>query len=400
MSIRAESNGEAESNGGVESNGGTKSRTRAVAVAAAVVLTVATVAVIGTRWKALPWVPDAETVGTATPPEASLTPPELGKPADVASGLAVPWGLTFLPDGSALVGERPTGEVSLIAPGELPEPVGSVPDVADNGEGGLLGIVASPTFEEDRLVYAYVTTNTDNRVITMELRNYALVNAREVLTGIPDASYHDGGRLLFGPDGMLYVTTGDAGVPDNAQDLTSLSGKILRVNADGSVPDDNPFPGSPVWSYGHRNVQGLAFGDGGRLWATEFGSSAYDELNLINPGGNYGWPEVEGVSGAISEVRDLVDPQVTWPTSEASPSGLAWLDGVLYMGALGGERLWQIPVSGDVAQKPTAVLEGTLGRIRTVMVAPDAQLWLTTSNTDGRGEPRDGDDRVVSVSID
>lgn len=384
---------------GAESNGGTKSRTRAVAVAIAVVLAVATVTVIGTRWKALPWVPDAAAVGTATPPEASSNPPRVGEPTDVATGLAVPWGLTFLPDGRALVGERPTGEVSLIVPGELPEPVGTVPDVADNGEGGLLGIAASPTFEEDRLVYAYVTTNADNRVITMELKNDELVNAREVLTGIPDASYHDGGRLIFGPDGMLYVTTGDAGVPDNAQDLSSLSGKILRVNADGSIPDDNPFPDSPVWSYGHRNVQGLAFDDGGRLWATEFGSSAYDELNLIQPGGNYGWPQVEGVGGQMSEVRNFVDPQVTWPTSEASPSGLAWLDGVLYMGALGGERLWEVPVSGDTAEGPTAVLEGTLGRIRTVVVAPDGQLWLTTSNTDGRGDVRAGDDRVVSVPL-
>ena len=192
-----------------------------------------------------------------------------------------------------------------------------------------------------------------------------------MLTGIPDASYHDGGRLLFGPDGMLYVTTGDAGVPENAQDLSSLSGKILRVNADGSVPDDNPFPDSPVWSYGHRNVQGLAFDDDGRLWASEFGSSAYDELNLIEPGANYGWPEVEGVGGAVSEANDFVDPQVTWPTSEASPSGLAWHDGVLYMGALRGERLWEIPVSGDTAQAPTAALDGALGRIRTVVVAPD-----------------------------
>ncbi len=286
-----------------------------------------------------------------------------------------------------------------MSPERLAAPIGTVPDVADNGEGGLLGIVASPTFEDDQLIYAYVTTNIDNRVITMELGDDVLRNPMPILTGIPDESYHDGGRLLFGPDGMLYVTTGDAGVPENAQDLSSLSGKILRVNADGSVPDDNPFAGSPVWSYGHRNVQGLAFDDDGRLWASEFGSSAYDELNLIEPGANYGWPEVEGVGGEVSETSGFVDPQVTWPTSEASPSGLAWLGGVLYMGALRGERLWEIPVSGDTAQEPTAALEGELGRIRTVVVAPDGDLWLTTSNTDGRGDPRDGDDRVVRVSL-
>ncbi len=383
----------------LKSNGGARSRTQAVALVVAVVLVAAALAAIGTRWKVLPWVPDAATVGTATPPEASATPPEVGEPTDVATGLAVPWGLTFLPDGSALVGERPTGEVSMIVPGGAPEPVGTVPNVADNGEGGLLGIVASPTFEDDRLIYAYVTTNTDNRVITMELSDDVLSDAKAILTGIPDASYHDGGRLLFGPDGMLYVTTGDAGAPENAQDLSSLSGKILRVNAGGEVPDDNPFPDSPVWSYGHRNVQGLAFDDDGQLWATEFGSSAYDELNLIEPGENYGWPEVEGVGGEVSETNGFVDPQVTWATSEASPSGLAWRGGVLYMGALRGESLWEIPVSGDTAQQPTAALEGALGRIRTVVVAPDGSLWLTTSNTDGRGDPRDGDDRVVRVSI-
>ncbi len=330
-----------ESGGGVAKVG--RRQPRAVALVVVVVLAVAAVAVIGTQWKVLPWVPDAATFGTATPPDASSTPPEVGEPIDLATDLAVPWGLTFLPDGRALVGERTTGEVSVIVPGGAAEPIGAVPNVADNGEGGLLGIVASPTFEDDRLIYAYVTTNTDNRVITMELGDNVLTNPRAILTGIPDESYHDGGRLLFGPDGMLYATTGDAGVPENAQDLSSLSGKILRVNADGSVPDDNPFPGSPVWSYGHRNVQGLAFDDAGRLWASEFGSSAYDELNLIEPGANYGWPEVEGVGGEVSETNGFVDPQVTWPTSEASPSGLAWLDGVLYMGALRGERLWEIP---------------------------------------------------------
>jgi glucose/arabinose dehydrogenase len=381
-------------------NGDGRSRTRSVVIAIAVVLAVAAVAAVGTRWKVLPWVPDAETWGSAAPLEASEPPPTVGSAVDVATNLSVPWGLTFLPDGRALVGERTSGDVSVIAPGQNPRPVGSVPGVADNGEGGLLGIVASPSFDVDRLVFAYLTTNEDNRVITMELRRDTLGNPTPILTGIPDASYHDGGRLLFGPDGALYVTTGDAGVPENAQNLESLSGKILRVNADGSIPDDNPFPGSPVWSYGHRNVQGLAFDDGGQLWATEFGSSAFDELNVIQPGANYGWPDVEGVGGKVSAANGFVDPQVTWATSEASPSGLAFLDGVLYMGALRGEQLWEIPVSDGTARRPTAALEGALGRIRTVVAAPDGTLWLTTSNTDGRGTARSGDDRVVSVPLD
>jgi glucose/arabinose dehydrogenase len=368
-------------------------------VVVVVVLVVGALAVVATRWKVLPWVPDAATVGTATPPEATIEVPALGEPTDLATGLSVPWGLAFLPDQSALVGERTTGEVHLLVPGEELTSVGTVPGVADDGEGGLLGLVASPTFADDGLVYAYLTTNSDNRVLSLRLADGRLTDATPVLTGIPKASYHDGGRLLFGPDGMLYVTTGDAGQPELAQDRDSLAGKILRITPEGAAPDDNPFSDSPVWSYGHRNVQGLAFDDEGRLWATEFGSSAYDELNLIEAGANYGWPEVEGVGGSVSDEGGFVDPQVTWPTSEASPSGLVWHDGVLYMGALRGERLWEIPVSGGTAQEPTPALDGQLGRIRTVVAAPDGTLWLTTSNTDGRGDPRDGDDRVVSVTL-
>jgi glucose/arabinose dehydrogenase len=383
----------------VETSSAGRRRTRAWVVAVTVTVVIAALAVVGTRWKALPWVPDATTVGAASPSAASSEPPAIGAPTDVATGLEVPWGLTFLPDGRALVGERPSGAVSVISVDGGAQPIGTVPGVADDGEGGLLGVVASPIFSSDRLVYAYVTTNTDNRVLRLRMTNDRLVGARPVLTGIPKNSFHDGGRLLFGPDGMLYVTTGDAGDPEQAQNLESLSGKILRITADGEVPDDNPFAGSPVWSYGHRNVQGLAFDDGGRLWATEFGSSAFDELNLIEPGGNYGWPEVEGAGGDTSASQGFIDPQVTWPTSDASPSGLAWQDGVLYMGALRGERLWEVPVTGDAAHEPTSALEGELGRIRTVMVAPDGALWLTTSNTDGRGSPRGGDDRVVQVSL-
>jgi glucose/arabinose dehydrogenase len=381
----------------------TSSQTRVVVGVVVAVLVVAALALAATRWSVLPWVPDAEITGAADPPpldtadDAAL--PALGVPVDIATDLAVPWGLTFLPDGRALAAERTTGRVLMIDEQGASAPVGTVPGVEPDGEGGLLGLAVSPNFADDRLVYAYLTAASDNRIVVQQLRDGQLRDSRPLLTGIPRASYHDGGRLAFGPDGMLYASTGDAGVPELAQDRTSLAGKILRLAADGSVPTDNPFPGSPVWSYGHRNVQGLAFDDQGGLWASEFGSSAFDELNLIEPGGNYGWPRVEGVG----DQPGLIDPQVTWSTDQASPSGLAWIgadgDGVLYMSALRGERLWQIPVTGDTAHQPQATLIGELGRIRTVAIAPDGQLWLTTSNTDGRGEPRPGDDRVVAVPL-
>jgi glucose/arabinose dehydrogenase len=275
-----------------------------------------------------------------------------------------------------------------------------VPGVTSDVEGGLLGIAVSPTFADDRLVYAYFTTASDNRIAAMKLTKSGFERPTVLLDGIPRASYHDGGRLLFGPDGMLYATTGDHGQPELAQDLNSLAGKILRLAPDGRVPKDNPFPGSPVWSYGHRNVQGLAFDDAGRLWATEFGDSLADELNLIKPGGNYGWPRYEGDGGQEAVRQGMINPQLTWPVEQASPSGLAYLEGVLYMGALRGERLWQIPLDGNQALQPKAALEGTLGRIRTVAVSPRGDLWITTSNTDGRTtDVAPDDDRVVSVSV-
>jgi glucose/arabinose dehydrogenase len=326
--------------------------------------------------------------------------PSLGQPRDLATNLAVPWGVAFLPDGSALVSERTTAEVVRVADGEPTETVGSVPDVTADGEGGLLGIAVSPDYSQDRLVYAYYTTETDNRIVSLKYSPRGLTNPRVILDGIPRAAYHDGGRLLFGPDGMLYVTTGDHAVPDLAQDRDSLAGKILRITPDGDVPDDNPFRGSPVWSYGHRNVQGLAFDPDGHLWATEFGDSKADELNLIKPGANYGWPAFEGEGGSEARQQGYTEPKLVWTVEEASPSGLAWLDGVLYMGALRGERLWQIPVSGARVGQPKAALEGTLGRIRTVEASPDGNLWLTTSNTDGRTtEVRPDDDRVVAITV-
>jgi glucose/arabinose dehydrogenase len=338
-------------------------------------------------------------VNTSAPTTSGQLPP-LGKPHDLATDLAVPWGVAFLPDGSALVSERTTAEVVRVTEGKPARAVATVPGVTSDGEGGLLGIAVSPTYADDHLVYAYFTTASDNRIAVMKLTKSGFGKPTVLLDGIPRASYHDGGRLLFGPDGMLYATTGDHGQPDLAQDRHSLAGKILRLTPDGGVPKDNPFPGSLVWSYGHRNVQGLAFDDAGRLWATEFGDSLADELNLIKPGGNYGWPLYEGDGGHAAVQQGMINPQLTWPVEQASPSGLAYLNGVLYMGALRGERLWQIPLDGNQALQPKATLEGTLGRIRTVAAAPSGDLWITTSNTDGRTtDVAPDDDRVVSVVV-
>ncbi|HEV3495684.1 MAG TPA: PQQ-dependent sugar dehydrogenase [Actinomycetes bacterium] len=312
-----------------------------------------------------------------------------GEAEVVASGLEAPWGLAFLPDGDALVSERDSGRILRVGPGAEAAEVGTVPGVVAGGEGGLLGLAVSPDFERDQLVYAYFSARSDNRIVRFRLGGGQV----EVLVdGIPRAGIHNGGRIAFGPDGMLYAGTGDAGERGNAQDPGSLGGKILRVRPDGSVPADNPDPGSPVWTLGHRNVQGLAWDGQGRLFATEFGQTRVDEINRIEKGANYGWPEVEG-SGGESRFRD---PLVTWPTSQASPSGAAIAGDTLYVAALRGTRLWTVPLDGAGGTgEPAALLTDTYGRLRHVAVAADGALWVLTSNRDGRGDPAETDDRVL-----
>ena len=314
----------------------------------------------------------------------------------VADGLDAPWGLAFLPDGSALVSERDSAQILRVDPstGRM-QPVGRVRGVVPGGEGGLLGL-AVPPGEAPATVFAYATTARDNRVLALDWNGTRITGQRAILTGIPKAQIHNGGRLAFGPDGMLYVATGDAGVPELAQRKASLAGKIIRIAPDGSIPPGNPFGRSPVWSLGHRNVQGLAFDASGRLFASEFGTSRADELNIIKPGGNYGWPRAEGRSPNPRHV----DPIATWsPTSTASPSGIAILGGDVLVASLRGQVLWNVPLRGSGAGRPRALDLGDLGRLRTVAVAPDRSLWLLTSNTDGRGDPRAGDDRLLRLSI-
>ncbi|MEV0347646.1 PQQ-dependent sugar dehydrogenase [Nonomuraea sp. NPDC050680] len=309
-----------------------------------------------------------------------------------ATGLQVPWGLAFLPDGSALVSERGTARILQVRPGQAPVRVATVNGVAASGEGGLLGIAVSPTYAQDQWVYAYFSTSNDNRLVRFRLNAPQTQNV--LFSGVPRAANHNGGRIAFGPDGQLYVSTGDAGNTANAQNLNTPAGKILRMTPSGGVPPDNPFGGSRVYSYGHRNVQGLAWDAQGRMYATEFGQNTRDEVNRIVAGGNYGWPTCEGVCGNPS----FRDPIVTWSTAEASPSGLAYANDTLFAAALGGTRLWTVPLTGGGgAGTPVAELRGAYGRLRAAAVGPDGWLWVTTSNRDGRGAPVAQDDRIIRI---
>jgi glucose/arabinose dehydrogenase len=338
--------------------------------------------------------------GTGSPSEGGTIGRE--KPVEVvdtvATGLEAPWGLGFLPDGRAVVTERDTREVLLVDPGGgEPQQAGVLGDPVEEGaagEGGLLGVAVSPDFDRDRMLYFYLGTAEDNRIVRAPLDRQDRLGTPEVLLdGIPTGFIHDGGRLRFGPDGLLYASTGEIGNPDLAQDRSSLAGKILRITPDGAPAPGNPDPDSPVWTWGHRNVQGLAFDDEGELWASEFGQETYDELNLIRQGGNYGWPDVEG----RGDEGDFVNPRVVWSTSQASPSGLAYAEGHLWLGALQGTRLWRVEVTDGQASDPTPFFVGQYGRLRTVEVAPDGNLWVTTSNRDGRGDPAAEDDRILVV---
>ncbi|GAA4691625.1 PQQ-dependent sugar dehydrogenase [Nocardioides conyzicola] len=334
---------------------------------------------------------------TSGSPSADTTPPKVVD--TIATGLAAPWGIGFLPDGDAIVTERDTTKVLLLtSPSYDVSEVGTLSEAVglgdQGGEAGLLGVAVSPDFATDHLLFFYYSTATENRIVKATLEDGRLGTPTTILDGIPRGFIHDGGRLAFGPDGYLYASTGETGNGELAQDKDTPAGKILRITTDGEAAPGNPVQGNPYWSYGHRNVQGLAFDDRDRLWASEFGQDTYDELNLIGEGNNYGWPMVEGMGDGDSSLQD---PELVWDTDEASPSGLAWLDGHLWMASLRGERLWRVDVTGTRAKDPTAFFVGTYGRMRTVAVAPDGRLWVTTSNTDGRGDPQDGDDRILVI---
>ncbi|MFE1311756.1 PQQ-dependent sugar dehydrogenase [Streptomyces sp. NPDC058755] len=320
----------------------------------------------------------------------------------VAEGLKTPWGLAPLPGGGLLVSSRDEGTITRIdeKTGRKTE-LGKVSGVSPAGEGGLLGIALSPDYASDHMIYAYFTSASDNRIVRMlydgqKPAGEQLGAPDTVFRGIPKGIIHNGGRIAFGPDGMLYAGTGESGNRGLAQDKKSLGGKILRLTPEGEPAPGNPFPGSPVYSYGHRNVQGLAWDSRQRLFASEFGQDTWDELNAIKPGDNYGWPEAEGRSSQAG----FHNPIAQWHTDDASPSGIAHVDGVIWMAGLKGKRLWRIPLRGtEAAAAPQAFLTGEYGRLRTVVAAGGDKMWLVTSNTDGRGTPKKGDDRVLEVEV-
>ncbi|MFB9963585.1 PQQ-dependent sugar dehydrogenase [Sinosporangium siamense] len=333
---------------------------------------------------------------TPAPSASGSVSNALGQPRDLALNLEVPWAIAFLPDGDALVTERDSARLLRVSPEGEVTAIGTVEGVAPEGEGGLMGVAVSPKYATDRSIFLYFTASNDNRVVRYRFDNNRLSGPKVIIDGIPSGTIHNGGRIAFGPDGYLYIATGEVGDRPMAQDLKSLGGKILRVTADGRPAPGNPFPGSRVWSYGHRNVQGLAWDDRGRLYASEFGQVTYDEINLIRKGGNYGWPEVEGTG----KDKRYINPIVTWRTFDASPSGLAYSRGSLWVAALRGERLWQVPLKADgTAKAPVAHFVRQFGRLRSVTTAADGSLWVGTSNKDGRGSPRSGDDRLLVVPV-
>ena len=339
--------------------------------------------------------PVAASTAAAPGPVTAWRP--VGPPSIVTSGLDAPWSVVPLDDGTQLVSQRDTGEVLEIAEGGTARAVGSVAGVAPGGEGGLHGLALLETGAATWL-YAYLGTDADNRVVRMPLTGgagaRALGPAETVVDGIPRAGIHNGGRIAFGPDGFLYVTTGDANLRAPAQDPGSVAGKILRLTPEGAPAPGNPF-GNAVYSLGHRNVQGIAWTADGTMWASEFGQNTYDEVNRIVPGGNYGWPVFEGVSGDPA----FVDPVITWTPAEASPSGLAAVGRTLFVAGLRGARVWALDVDATGLTGPAEPLwTDRYGRIRDAVVAGDA-LWLLTNDTDGRGDPAPEDDLLLRVPL-
>lgn len=335
---------------------------------------------------------------TPTPTEEPLpTPPVIGERSELSSGLEAPWSIAFAGE-TPLFSQRDNGMIrERLSDGSLRD-VGHVPGVQHGGEGGLLGIATAPGDAAASHLYVYSTGGEGNRVQRFELTgdagSYGLGDAETILGGLPSGWSHNGGRLAFGPDGMLYISVGDAGDTGHSQNRDSLAGKILRIAPDGSIPSDNPFEGSAVWSTGHRNVQGMTWDDEGTMYASEFGQDTWDELNIIEPGKNYGWPIVEGIAGQ----SDFVDPVQQWAPADASPSGIAHVRGMLFIANLRGASVRTVDIT-DLGASET-LYRDEIGRIRDVVAAPDGSVWFISNNTDGRVTPNEGDDRIFRIQLD
>ena len=345
------------------------------------------------------------------PPDQNGAPPRLPSPSPspsdrtgdgqaavevVAKHLSVPWGLDFLPDGTALVTERDTDRLLKILPASAgPEgapvtEVQTVAGVANGGDGGLLGLAVSPDYKTDQMIFIYYSTVSDNRIAKLTLGG----TPQPIVTGIPHGPTGNGGRIAFGPDGFLYAGTGDAGNPPSAADPNSLAGKVLRLTTDGKPAPGNPNPASPVYAGGFRDVEGLAWDATKRLYATDIGTT-WDELNPVQPGRDYGWPAVEGTANNPK----YVDPLVTWKPDEGGCAGLGGSATVLVTACLTGTRLYvvQLTQAGGSLGAPQPLLTKKYGRLRTVLPAPDGSVWVTTSNKDGQGTPGPDDDQILRI---
>lgn len=347
--------------------------------------------------------PSSPTAPPGTPPDSAPDTAVLLKKLDI------PWAVGQLPDARMLITERP-GKLLLLDPsgGAAATPI-EVSGVHHEGEGGLLGLAIHPDFAKNQQIYLYLTTvagnGLRNRVerYVLDEKTAVLSLRKVILDDIPGAAIHDGGRMGFGPDGKLYIGTGDAGDNTNAQDKTSLAGKILRLNDDGTVPSDNPFD-SPIWTYGHRNVQGFTWDDQGRMWATEHGpsgsppESGQDELNLIEKGVNYGWPVITGDKTQTGMRTSIINSGVndTW-----APSGATFYNGSIFFAGLRGQAVYQATLKEHAGARPTVSLKAhfkeEFGRLRTVLVGQDGFFYVLTNNTDGRGTPKPGDDKLIRI---
>ncbi len=319
----------------------------------------------------------------------------------IATDLEIPWEIEFLPEGKLLVAERP-GRLLKLEPDK--KTIAEIDDVVDQGEGGLLGMALHPDFLQNHYLYLYFTIRnsgrTSNRVDRYRLENDLLIEKQEIISGINGSIYHDGGRMVFGPDGYLYITTGDAQQENLSQNINSLNGKILRLKSDGSIPEDNPF-NNAVFVYGLRNPQGLAWDSGGNLWATDHGpsgtQSGFDELNLIQKGGNYGWPVIQG----DQTQKSMISPKFQSGADDTwAPAGLTYYNGSLLFGGLRGEAIYEAKMNNNTISELKTHFKNRFGRIRVVKLGPDGFLYLATSNRDGRGKISPGDDKIIKLNPD